>query len=260
MDRYKISIIVDFINFCKDSLQLNEDPSIYFTEDRDWVLQRRSFGEYNTSKRSVTVYVKNRNTADIIRTLAHEMIHHKQQELGRIQRGSGKAGSDIENEANSLAGVLLREYGKMNELIYEMKKISSKAENETFSAYHGRYLFDVTKAYDLIAKGEIKSQEKLYNKDLLYHFSHPEFSHADPKKVAKMKIDYENPIGILVKFEDPESKKTEWILIDGNHRVRKATEEDREAKLYVVSDPKDVKKFLKVNRSKPHRLFIDDED
>ena len=72
-------------------------------------------------KTSLAVYCKNRNMADILRTIAHELVHHKQNELGMIKPGSGDTGSDIENQANSLAGIILREYGKMNRLIYESK-------------------------------------------------------------------------------------------------------------------------------------------
>jgi hypothetical protein len=117
----KKNIIFDFFDFCKSVLQINESPKIYLIEDRNWVVERRSFGEYDPQKRSITVYVKNRNTADILRTCAHEMIHHKQNEMGKIKPGAGKTGSPIENQANSMAGIILREYGKMNQLIYESK-------------------------------------------------------------------------------------------------------------------------------------------
>ena len=68
------------------------------------------------------VYVKNRNMADILRTLAHELVHRKQDEDGRIDYESGETGSDIENEANAQAGVLLRDYGKIDNGIYEAKE------------------------------------------------------------------------------------------------------------------------------------------
>jgi hypothetical protein len=35
---------------------------------------------------------------------------------------SGETGSVIENEANAKAGVLLRDFGKINDSIYEHKK------------------------------------------------------------------------------------------------------------------------------------------
>ncbi len=58
----------------------------------------------------------------------------------------------------------------------------------------------------------------------------------------------------------PESKQTEWILIDGNHRVRRATEDNQNAKLYVVANPKEVSKFMITDTNKPHKLFPDDDE
>lgn len=118
----KQRIIFDFFDFCKGVLNVSEMPKVFLIEDRSWVLERRSFGEYDPSKKTVTVYVKNRNTADILRTVAHEMIHHKQNELGMLDKSSGRTGSPIENQANSMAGIILREYGKMNMMIYESFK------------------------------------------------------------------------------------------------------------------------------------------
>jgi hypothetical protein len=50
------------------------------------------------------------------------LVHRKQDEDGRIDYESGETGSDIENEANAQAGVLLRDYGKVDNGIYEAKK------------------------------------------------------------------------------------------------------------------------------------------
>jgi len=60
--------------------------------------------------------------ADILRTLAHELVHRKQEEDGRLTPTSGETGSPIEDEANAMAGVLLRNFGKINNGIYENKK------------------------------------------------------------------------------------------------------------------------------------------
>lgn len=134
-------------------------------------------------------------------------------------------------------------------------------ENEIFSAYNGRYLFDVSKAYNLIQSGKVKSVIKTYDPGRMHFLSHPEFSATSPEKVKALEIDYEKPIGLIVNFEDPETGKTEYILIDGNHRTRKAVEDDHDAKFYIIQDPKDVKKFMKTDTSKAHKLFpADDED
>jgi hypothetical protein len=72
------------------------------------------------------LYVKNRNVADILRTLAHELVHRKQDEEGKIDYNSGETGSEVENEANAMAGVLLRDFGKTHENIYEGLKKNTK--------------------------------------------------------------------------------------------------------------------------------------
>ena len=65
----------------------------------------------------------NRNLADALRTLAHELVHYKQKQEGRLELNnadkSGADGSSIENEANAVAGVILRKYGKLNPDIYQ---------------------------------------------------------------------------------------------------------------------------------------------
>jgi hypothetical protein len=118
-DKLRDEIIQDFIEFCKDNLGIDTLPDINFIEDKAWVLERHSFGEYDPNKKSLDVYIGNRNLADILRTLGHELVHHKQNELGRLKVNSGKTGSNIENEANAKAGILMRAYGNVNELIYE---------------------------------------------------------------------------------------------------------------------------------------------
>ena len=116
----KKAIIKDFIKFCKSELQIQHLPKIKFTKDKNWATGNHSFGAYAPDQSSLTVYIGNRNLADILRTLAHELVHHRQNELGQIKNsGAGSAGTPIENQANALAGVLMRKYGKMNDLIYE---------------------------------------------------------------------------------------------------------------------------------------------
>jgi Zn-dependent peptidase ImmA (M78 family) len=75
-------------------------------------------GGYMPEEHKIWVYINNRNTADIIRTLAHELVHAKQKEDSHGKSLDGSTGSEHENEANALAGVILRTYGKQNPEIY----------------------------------------------------------------------------------------------------------------------------------------------
>lgn len=76
----------------------------------------RSFGGYNPKTQKIHITTKNRHPMDVLRTIAHELVHHKQNEEGRIAdvAVSGATGSDIENEANSVAGVIMRKYAQEN--------------------------------------------------------------------------------------------------------------------------------------------------
>jgi len=131
-------IIKEFIEYCKQRLEIETEPPINFTDDNKWAVERRSFGSYNPNTNQTTVYIGNRNLADILRTLAHELVHHKQRELGMAS--DGRTGSNIENQANALAGVLMRDYGKTNDLIYEaciptLKEIYEAEKSSSLEIY-----------------------------------------------------------------------------------------------------------------------------
>jgi cytidyltransferase-like protein len=117
----KKSQIAEFVKFAVNELGIQKIPTVKFSYDTNESQERGTFGYFDPNANHIWVYIKNRNTADILRTLAHELVHHKQGEDNRIEQGSGETGSEIENEANAQAGVLLRKFGKENKGIYENK-------------------------------------------------------------------------------------------------------------------------------------------
>lgn len=112
-------LIKHFVRYCKKELGIQSMPHIKFIADKTWVAERRSFGEYSVADNTAYVYYRGRNTADVFRSLAHELTHHRQLELNMIHTGAGETGTEIENEANAMAGILLRDYGKLNLNIYD---------------------------------------------------------------------------------------------------------------------------------------------
>ena len=123
LNESQTATIGEFIKYSIKNLGLQSPPSsLTLSYDNDQAKERRSFGYFDPNSKKIWVYVKNRNMADILRTLAHELVHRKQEEDGRLDINSGKTGSPIEDEANALAGVLLRNFGKINNSIYEHKK------------------------------------------------------------------------------------------------------------------------------------------
>lgn len=143
-----------------------------------------------------------------------------------------------------------------------LRKRLLEVKDEWFKAYHGRYIFNVRKLYELIENKRIPFTIKTYSPFILKQYSHPEFSETNPEKLEKLRnqIDFEKPLGLVVKFQDPESKEIEWILVDGNHRVRIAAESGMQGKLYVIDDIEAVNRVMKVNTQVPHEFLQVDEN
>lgn len=129
MKRNEFSNHLDsFIDFCCDKLSIKDKPSLKFKEPTDQG-EQPSFAAYAPGSREVYVMSKNRHPMDIFRSVAHELVHHKQNEDGRIGKDvakEGATGSDIENEANSRAGELMRWYGKANPQCFSMSYVTEQ--------------------------------------------------------------------------------------------------------------------------------------
>jgi hypothetical protein len=105
-----------FMKFTADKLGFDEMPEVIYKEPDDHGDQP-SFGGYAPGEKKLVVMTKNRHPMDIFRTVAHELVHHKQNLDGRLGKDiahEGSTGSDIENEANSEAGKVMRWFGKSN--------------------------------------------------------------------------------------------------------------------------------------------------
>lgn len=99
--------IKDFALWAIKLLEIEQAPRIKLVSDSGV----SALGYFDPDTQDIVVTVKNRHQMDIMRTLAHELVHRKQNEAREL---NGETGSPDENEANSLAGVLLRYWGKQN--------------------------------------------------------------------------------------------------------------------------------------------------
>jgi len=112
--------ISHFVEYATKRLKLAETPNITLVGGNEYGNVKSSLGGYNPADKTIYVATEGRLTADILRTIAHEMVHRKQDELGYIKDSvqDGADGSPIENQAHSVAGILMREYGRINKQIY----------------------------------------------------------------------------------------------------------------------------------------------
>jgi len=71
------------------------------------------------------IYGKNRALADIMRSVAHEMTHMMQNQMGLIRGPIRDAGGFHEDQANAKAGELIKLFAKSKEdikAIYESRR------------------------------------------------------------------------------------------------------------------------------------------
>lgn len=117
-DEKKNEIITKFIDEVCEYLDVDKDK-IEISYDPTEAAEMTSFGKQTPSTGIIRVVATNRNLADVLRTLAHELVHRKQEKEGRLYVGAGDDGTDIENEANSEAALIMRKFGKTNPIIFE---------------------------------------------------------------------------------------------------------------------------------------------
>lgn len=110
--------VTDFVNFSKEFLNITDDIQIALAYERTPDLTTTAY--YNLDG-LIKIYVKDRAIIDICRSIAHELVHHKQRLEGRIKDhvADGSDGSPIENEANAIAGIIIRKYGKLHPELYK---------------------------------------------------------------------------------------------------------------------------------------------
>jgi Zn-dependent peptidase ImmA (M78 family) len=109
-------ILKKFLVFLKRELKFYYDIPIILVDDVDFSKNNKTFGMMYTDK--IMISIVNRHPIDILRTVAHEYIHHKQQSEGK--RLNGNAGSSSENEANAKAGEILRRYGSLHPELFDL--------------------------------------------------------------------------------------------------------------------------------------------
>jgi hypothetical protein len=99
----------DFLPLAMKLLKIDKVPKITL-EKTIGSTNQPTFGVFTGNK--IRLGVEGRHPADVCRTLAHELVHYKQKINGQLKPNSGDTGSSEENQANSQAGIIMREFNK----------------------------------------------------------------------------------------------------------------------------------------------------
>jgi Zn-dependent peptidase ImmA (M78 family) len=110
------NITDEFVKFVAKELQLKSLPASIKFVGSDYSKEHLTFGTYQPDTDEIVIVKGNRHIADVLRTLAHEMVHHKQRING--EELNGEDGSTTENEANAKAGELMRKFRNVRPELY----------------------------------------------------------------------------------------------------------------------------------------------
>lgn len=113
-------IVHTFLPFVKRELGIKQLPKIHFVDDPKFAKRIAAFGQIKDNR--IVIDIQGRQTMDILRTLAHELTHYRQHKTNR--GGSGHAGSPTENEANRLAGTIVRKFGEKHSGLFSLPSVN----------------------------------------------------------------------------------------------------------------------------------------
>lgn len=119
-DEKTVKLIIDFVQFAADFLKLT-DKEIKIRLMHAAPKEAITTGAYEPATKRISVIIENRNFIDYCRTVAHEMVHMKQDYDGEVESENQEIGGKIEDDANARGGQIVKSYLK-NHLKPEQKR------------------------------------------------------------------------------------------------------------------------------------------
>jgi Zn-dependent peptidase ImmA (M78 family) len=119
LDENKENKLSEFVKFVKKELGIKNMPEVLVKATRDGLKTTANY-DYRQENKVIKVYGKNRALVDVMRSIAHELVHHKQFEDGRLNGPKPPdIGGEIEDEANAKAGQYIKMFSRIDETIYD---------------------------------------------------------------------------------------------------------------------------------------------
>lgn len=88
--------IKEFYKYASKKLKIKEAPEVLFREDEKNAedLYGKT-GYYEPEQKKIVIYVTARHAKDIMRSFAHELVHHAQNEQGKFKKSMNKAVTEL---------------------------------------------------------------------------------------------------------------------------------------------------------------------
>jgi predicted chitinase len=159
-----IRALKDFVPLAKKTLELDSLPKIKFLRSVEDPTQP-TFGKYVNHKKTIYLAVENRHIIDVLRTLAHELVHYKQDLEGRLGPKSGKTGSPEENEAHAIAGIVMRRFDKKFRHYFHDQPLDGLEEGKNWNEFKRKLKHTGQVATGMaVGIGALKGYDYLNNK------------------------------------------------------------------------------------------------
>jgi pyrimidine deaminase RibD-like protein len=108
-----MSAFRDFLPIAMRELDIDKLPPIRLLKQVP-AGDQPTFGKFNNQENVIHLGIAERHPIDILRTLAHELVHYKQNTEHQLAAGSGATGSPEENQAHEVAGVIMRDFNRLH--------------------------------------------------------------------------------------------------------------------------------------------------
>ena len=106
-----VDMFKKFLPLAMEILEIDRLPKMNFEPEVQSGGQP-SFGMYVNGEKTLHVAITNRHPVDILRTVAHELVHFRQDIRDELDDNSGETGSPEENQAHEIAGIIMRHFNK----------------------------------------------------------------------------------------------------------------------------------------------------
>jgi hypothetical protein len=122
------NLVQEFIQHTAMELGIDPLPEIHLHTDPSWSTNNHSFGRYDPDSHTLNVSMPNRHILDVLRTVAHELVHCSQnQQHNGLPDDAGETGSRWENDANARAGIIMRDWANSHPEHFELPALEESA-------------------------------------------------------------------------------------------------------------------------------------
>jgi hypothetical protein len=125
-----LKMMKDFLPIAMDVIGLETLPDFKLVV-RVPDTEQPTFGKFVNEENRIYLCIEDRHPLDVLRTLAHELVHYKQGVEHELETDSGRTGSPEENEAHMLAGIVMRYFDKAHPEYFNTEAIDIKERKFT---------------------------------------------------------------------------------------------------------------------------------